>query len=953
MKTKLIPLIVLSGLTLCGLPAHAQITVVNTGFLNEVANQTSYTLSFDAGNGGTADKLIVSAGVESPLFISGITYNGVPLTLIPNTGGGNGRNRGIWYLDNPFSGGAADIVVSGDGVTAFSHMRLGVASISGSAPGAAIGNIAGAASVSINVPVNNSFVFAAHASNSATPATTADPPLTQIFGVTGDSANMAAGYENFVAAGPATYSFTSVSSPSSSAAAFVPTNAAPVIVSTTPADNATDAAIGADLVATFSEPVVAGTGNIQLWQVGGGSPVESFNVASSPQLTFSGQTLTINPTANLTPGVEYYVLIPATAVVDTTGGNAFAGISDPTAWSFTADGTAPTLVSLNPADNSPAVPVFANLVVTFSESVFAGTGNVELWQVGGGTPVESFDVTNSSQLTFSGATLTINPTNNLTPGVGYYVLIPSTAVKDLSGNAFAGISDPTAWSFTADGTPPTLVTLSPADGANFVAVNVNLVATFSEAVVAGTGNIQLWKAGGGTPVESFDVTNSSQLTFSGATLTINPTADLDTATNYYVIIPATAVKDPSGNFFNGLTAATDWNFTTVAPPPALTLLNTTNFTDTTSYADTKTYTRAFDPDDTADALVVILTTEAQAATASVTWDGVPMQQVYPLAGNDPVGVYYLNNPTNVGLANVNVTVTRNPSGGNISGVGFTVMALSNPGNFPITNTAYLIQTGPASVDPIPLVVSSTGSFVVAGFSSSDGSGGVNITATPNLTLLHKGDFGSVQGFFGYEQNVSAGTNTYQFSFTGTKTFAAAVAFAAVPTAPSGPTLTSVAPNPVTGSSYAVTLGLTGSGFTGATAVLLTNVTAATGASYVPTVNSDTSISVSFVPGTAPTSWNATVVNVTPSAQVPFTVSAPPAISINSSSLTSAGPGNVVLSGTGGTAGQSYAVLSATNVTLPMASWTPLVTTVFGPGGSFSYTNVVNPGTPKLFLRIKQ
>jgi hypothetical protein len=327
--------------------------------------------------------------------------------------------------------------------------------------------------------------------------------------------------------------------------------------------------------------------------------------------------------------------------------------------------------------------------------------------------------------------------------------------------------------------------------------------------------------------------------------------------------------------------------------------------------------------------------------------------VYPLAGNDPVGVYYLNNPTNVGLANVNVTVTRNPSGGNISGVGFTVMALSNPGNFPITNTAYLIQTGPASVDPIPLVVSSTGSFVVAGFSSSDGSGGVNITATPNLTLLHKGDFGSVQGFFGYEQNVSAGTNTYQFSFTGTKTFAAAVAFAAVPTAPSGPTLTSVAPNPVTGSSYAVTLGLTGSGFTGATAVLLTNVTAATGASYVPTVNSDTSISVSFVPGTAPTSWNATVVNVTPSAQVPFTVSAPPAISINSSSLTSAGPGNVVLSGTGGTAGQSYAVLSATNVTLPMASWTPLVTTVFGPGGSFSYTNVVNPGTPKLFLRIKQ
>jgi hypothetical protein len=54
-----------------------------------------------------------------------------------------------------------------------------------------------------------------------------------------------------------------------------------------------------------------------------------------------------------------------------------------------------------------------------------------------------------------------------------------------------------------------------------------------------------------------------------------------------------------------------------------------------------------------------------------------------------------------------------------------------------------------------------------------------------------------------------------------------------------------------------------------------------------------------------------------------------------------------------TAGQSYAVLSATNVTQAMATWTPVVTNVFGAGGSFSYTNAVNPGTPKLFLRLQQ
>ncbi len=174
----------------------------------------------------------------------------------------------------------------------------------------------------------------------------------------------------------------------------------------------------------------------------------------------------------------------------------------------------------------------------------------------------------------------------------------------------------------------------------------------------------------------------------------------------------------------------------------------------------------------------------------------------------------------------------------------------------------------------------------------------------------------------------------------------------VSTIPAGPTLTSVTPNPVTGSTYAVTLNLTGSGFTGATAVLLTNLTAASGASYVPTVNSDTSISVSFASGTAASSWNATVVNVTPSAQVGFTVTTPAAVSINKNAVTSAGAGKLVLSGTGGTAGHSYAVVSTTNLAPPVI-WSPVVTNAFDGSGNFSYTNVVSTGTPKLFLRIQQ
>jgi hypothetical protein len=42
MKTKLIPLIVLSGLTLCALPAAAQISLVNTGSLNRAASKSNF-----------------------------------------------------------------------------------------------------------------------------------------------------------------------------------------------------------------------------------------------------------------------------------------------------------------------------------------------------------------------------------------------------------------------------------------------------------------------------------------------------------------------------------------------------------------------------------------------------------------------------------------------------------------------------------------------------------------------------------------------------------------------------------------------------------------------------------------------------------------------------------------------------------------------------------------------
>jgi hypothetical protein len=106
-----------------------------------------------------------------------------------------------------------------------------------------------------------------------------------------------------------------------------------------------------------------------------------------------------------------------------------------------------------------------------------------------------------------------------------------------------------------------------------------------------------------------------------------------------------------------------------------------------------------------------------------------------------------------------------------------------------------------------------------------------------------------------------------------------------------------------------------------------------------------------VPGTTAATWNATVVNGAPSAQVSFSVIVPTKVTITGN-LNAAGAGKLVLSGTGGVAGNKYAVQSTTNLAPPVV-WSSLVTNVFGGGGSFSYTNTISPSTPSLFLRIAQ
>jgi methionine-rich copper-binding protein CopC len=243
------------------------------------------------------------------------------------------------------------------------------------------------------------------------------------------------------------------------------------------------------------------------------------------------------------------------------------------------DTTPPTITALSPTNNATGVAAYANLSATFSESIQKGTGNITLKKSSDNSTVETFDAATSPRLTFSGLTLTIDPTNILAGLTGYYVQIDTTAVTDISTNAFAGITDTTTWTFTtgvADTTAPVISTLSPADDATDGGVAANLVATFDETIRKGTGNITLKKSSDNATVETFDVATSPRLTVSGATLTIDPTSNLAATTGYYVEIASTAIQNLHELSFAGISDATTWNFTTVAIPADYTWINTSS-----------------------------------------------------------------------------------------------------------------------------------------------------------------------------------------------------------------------------------------------------------------------------------------------------------------------------------------------------------------------------------------
>ena len=244
---------------------------------------------------------------------------------------------------------------------------------------------------------------------------------------------------------------------------------APLVTTYSPSQNEINVQPSADIVLTFhaggenQNLIKAGTGSIVLTPSTGSAV--SIDVADS-QVTISAAVATVDPTSDLSAGELYTVTMDSGVFTHKNDAALiFAGITGTTYRFTTANAAA--ITSYSPPLDANTIKTSAEIVLTFSADMQAGTGSIVLTPSTGSAV--SIDV-DDSQVTFSAAVVTVNPTGNLNAGELYTVTVGSGVLKDASNVDFGGITG-TTYQFTTASPDTTEQAYCEADGTNFAVIS--------------------------------------------------------------------------------------------------------------------------------------------------------------------------------------------------------------------------------------------------------------------------------------------------------------------------------------------------------------------------------------------------------------------------------------------------------------------------------------------------
>ena len=337
----------------------------------------------------------------------------------------------------------------------------------------------------------------------------------------------------------------------------------PPTITFAPSNGTSNVSIGSNITLTFSEPIQ----NID------NSAIINANVASLLTLKTTdaagadvpftatinaGKTvITIDPTSNLTNNQLYYIAI---APVEDAGGSATSASNS--TFTTTNDTQAP-VATFNPLNGSVDVVNASPLTITFDEPIRdLNDGTLVNSNIDGKITLKlnnatGADIPFDATINAGKTVITITPSSTLPDFSVIYLAIND--VEDAFDNAIATQS---TMFTTGDGTPPG-ITFNPGNNATGVAVNSNIIISFSEAIrniddsditngtVASLINLKLTNSAGA------NVPFAASINGGRTQITINPSSNLNTDQLYYVSFA------PVENSYNVATVLSSITFMTI------------------------------------------------------------------------------------------------------------------------------------------------------------------------------------------------------------------------------------------------------------------------------------------------------------------------------------------------------------------------------------------------------
>ncbi|CAC9539534.1 hypothetical protein, partial [uncultured Gammaproteobacteria bacterium] len=208
--------------------------------------------------------------------------------------------------------------------------------------------------------------------------------------------------------------------------------------------------------------------------------------------------------------------------------------------------------------SSPTAPISLDLA---NEDDSGSSNSDNLTKETSGLTISGTAEANATVELFNGTTslgtVTANSSGNFTLDIDLSAgsLHNVTAqATDAAGN----VSDVSAvLAITVDTAVPTITVKT----VGTIAPNSNLVATFSETIAKGTGDIVI-KESDGTTFATLGIQHAN-ITIGGTdnkTLTINPSANLESGKSYYIEMASGVLTDVAGNNFAGIDDSSAWAF---------------------------------------------------------------------------------------------------------------------------------------------------------------------------------------------------------------------------------------------------------------------------------------------------------------------------------------------------------------------------------------------------------